>query len=162
MTAGYLRFLLVCLCLISVSQQKGDQTMNNTIATTLLCGPAAIPPEYEKPVCSLAARYVTGFSLSGLYKMDFDITYNRACNLVLNHLANNPAFSLDTFEDFINTRTLFYGVNDIQKVIAEYKRDPDAAFPYVLCFSAGSCAALRRTRLPTPKDWPRKRWIPFW
>ena len=58
LTAGFLRFLLVCLCLISVSQQKGDQTMNNTIATTLLCGPAAIPPEYEKPVCSLAARYV--------------------------------------------------------------------------------------------------------
>lgn len=50
--------------------------MNNTIATTLLCGPAAIPPEYEKPVCSLAARYVTGFSLSGLYKMDFNITCN--------------------------------------------------------------------------------------
>ena len=42
-TAGFLRFLLICLCLISVSQQKGDQTMNNTISTTLLCGPAATP-----------------------------------------------------------------------------------------------------------------------
>lgn len=125
--------------------------MNNTIATTLLCDPAAILPEYEKPVCSLAARYVTGFSLSGLYKMDFDITYNRACNLVKNHLANNPAFSLDTFEDFINTRTLFYGVNDIQKVIAEYKRDPDAAFPYVLCFFSRKLCSFKKNKVAYTK-----------
>lgn len=70
--------------------------MKDTISTTLLCGPAAIPPEYEKAACNLAARYVTNYSLSGLYKMDYDIVYNRVCNLVHNHLANNPAFSSAT------------------------------------------------------------------
>ena len=54
--------------------------MKQNIAIALSCGSAAIPPEYEKAACSLAARYVTSFSLSGLYRMDYEIVYNRTCN----------------------------------------------------------------------------------
>ena len=120
--------------------------MKDTISTTLLCGPAAIPPEYEKAACNLAARYVTNYSLSGLYKMDYDIVYNRVCNLVHNHLANNPAFSSATFGDYLNVNTLFYGVNGIQAVIAEYKRLPDAAFPYVLCFFSRKLSSFKKAK----------------
>jgi len=120
--------------------------MKQNISIALSCGPAAIPPEYEKAACSLAARYVTSFSLSGLYSMDSELVYNRTCNLVHNHLRNNPAFSPEAFEDFINANTLFYGMDGIQAVIAQYKLDPDAAFPYILCFFGRKLCAFKRSR----------------
>lgn len=120
--------------------------MKQSISIALSCGTAAIPPEYEKAACSLAARYVTSFSLSGLYRMDYEIVYNRTCNLVHNHLRNNPAFSPETFEGFINANNLFYGMDGIQAVIAQYKLYPDAAFPYILCFFSRKLCAFKRSR----------------
>lgn len=125
--------------------------MKQTISQALLCNPAVIPAEYEKAAYSLAARYVTDNSLSGLYKIDFDIVYNHICNLVRNNLENNPEFSSDTFSRFIKSDNLFYGMTGIQTVIAEYKKDPDAAFPYVLCFFSRKLCAFRKNNIAYTK-----------
>lgn len=125
--------------------------MKRTISQTLLCNPAAIPAEYEKAAYSLAARYVTDNSLSGLYKIDFDIVYNHICNLVRNNLKNNPEFNTDTFSQFIRSDNLFYGMEGIQTVIAEYKKDPNAAFPYVLCFFSRKLCSFRRNNIAYTK-----------
>ena len=125
--------------------------MKHNISDALLCNPTTIPAEYEKAAYSLAARYVTDNSLSGLYKVDFDIVYNHVCNLIRNHLENNPEFTPDTFSQFIKADSLFYGMAGIQTVIAEYKKDPDAAFPYVLCFFSRKLCAFRRNNIAYTK-----------
>lgn len=125
--------------------------MKETISNTLLCNPTAIPAEYEKAASSLAARYVTDNSLSGLYRLDYDIVYNHICNLVRNNLENNPEFTTDTFPQFIRSDQLFYGMNGIQTVIAEYKKDPDTAFPYILCFFSRKLCSFRRNNIAYTK-----------
>lgn len=137
--------------MVSIRKKKGDHTMKQTISTALLCNPAAIPAEYEKAAYSLAARYVTDNSLSGLYKIDFDIVYNHVCNLVLKNLENNPEFSADNFSQFIKSENLFYGMAGIQAVIAEYKKDPDAAFPYILCFFSRKLCSFRKNNIAYTK-----------
>ena len=99
-----------------------NNSNNKYIAAMLHCNPATIPSEYEKPAKSFATRYTSIYSLSGFYKMDYDIVYNRTCNIILHHIKNTPEFSLDSFLDIMSFKTLFYSRTDIQTLIKEYKK----------------------------------------
>lgn len=119
----------------------------NSIATCLHCSPMSIPKDYEQKAMNLAAKYVKDFSLSGLYKMNLNIVYNRVCNLIHTLLTENPEFNIDTFSNFINVNTLFYSVTDIQTLVLSYKANPEETFPFVICFFARKLSSFKRCKI---------------
>lgn len=122
-------------------------TKTNSIATRLHCSPMPIPVEFEDKTKHLAGKYVRDFSLSGLYAMDYNIVYNRVCNLIHSLLAENPEFTLDTFSHFLNVDTLFYSVTDIQTLVLSYKSNPSEVFPYVICFFARKLISFKLSKI---------------
>lgn len=117
---------------------------NKKIAPLLHCTPTSIPEEYKGKVICLAKNYVKYHSLSGLYKMNYQIVYNRACNLVNMQLAENKKFCIETFDDFVNFNTLFYSMDDINTVTQLYKIYPEEVFPFVICFFTRKLNSFKR------------------
>lgn len=128
----------------------------NFIATQLHCTPMLIPVEYKEKAASLAAKYVKDFSLSGLYAMDYNIVYNRVCNLTHSQLEENPQFCVETFSHFLNVNTLFYSATDIQTLVLSYKSNPEAAFPYVICFFARKLVSFTHRKIAYLKGLDRE------
>lgn len=124
---------------------------NLSIATRLQCAPKPIPVEFEGKATHLASTYVK-YSLSGLYAMDYDIVYNRVCNLIHNQLSSNPVFCVDNFSNFIDERNLFYGFEGIQTLLSCYKENPEITFPYIICFFTRKLNSFKRTRVAYIKN----------
>lgn len=120
---------------------------NNSIATRLHCSAMPIPVEFKDRAMAFASKYVNSFSLSGLYRMDYNIVYNRICNLVNVQLSANPEFSVQSFSHFINANTLFYSSDDIQTLIHAYKTNPESAFPFIICFFARKLNSFKRCKI---------------
>lgn len=127
-----------------------------TIATILHCSQMPIPVEFEEKATNLAAKYVKDFSLSGLYVMDYNIVYNRVCNLIHTLLAENPEFGIDTFSHFLNVDTLFYSVTDIQTLVLTYKSNPEETFPFVICFFARKLVSFKHRKIAYIKGLERE------
>ena len=108
--------------------------IQNEIAKQLHCAPTTIPVEFQTKTKTLTKQYIDVHSLSGLYRMDENITYNYVCNKIKEHLVTNPDFSPKTFSKYVNFRTMFYSIQDIQKLAQLYKLYPNEAFPFVICF----------------------------
>ena len=119
----------------------------NSIATRLHCSTMPIPVEFKDKALALTARYVKTFSLSGLYKMNYDIVYNRVCSLVNKQLSTNPNFSVANFSHYINTDTLFYSSEDIQTLVHTYKEKPQETFPYIICFFSRKLCSFKRNKI---------------
>lgn len=119
----------------------------NTLATRLHCSPMPIPVEYRDKAAALTTRYVRNNSLSGVYRMDQGIVYNRVCHLVNRQLTENPAFNPQSFPRFINSDNLFYSANDIHTIIAAYKEDPNAVFHYLTCFFSRKLCSFKRHKI---------------
>lgn len=119
----------------------------NFIATHLHCSATSIPAEYRDKAMSFATRYRKSYSLSGLYRMDYDIVYNRVCYLVDVQLATNPKFTVRQFSQYVNADTLFYSPKDIQMLLQIYKTNPEEAFPYIICFFARKLCSFKRNKI---------------
>lgn len=127
-------------------------TKNNSIAHRLNCASAQIPEAYEKLAATLSKSYIAKNSLSGLYRMDSKIVYNRVCNLVNKQLATNPEFCAKNFADHINFTTLFYSPEDIRTLTQIYKEAPSESFPYVICFFSRKLHSFRHHKAPYIKN----------
>ncbi|MDD7177664.1 MAG: hypothetical protein SPG09_03800 [Lachnospiraceae bacterium] len=134
---------------------KGNNSSNNSrksIATALRCNPTPIPVEFTDHAKSTALRYQKSFSLTGLYVMDYDTVYARACNLVNDHLKSTPSFEPGTFSKYINADTLFYSQTDIQTLTQLYNTSPEEAFPYVICFFSRKLHSFKRCKIAYIKN----------
>lgn len=127
-------------------------TKNNSIAHRLNCASTQIPEAYEKLAAALSKSYIAKNSLSGLYRMDSNIVYNRVCNLVNKQLTTNPEFCVKNFADHINFTTLFYSPEDIRTLAQIYKESPSESFPYVICFFSRKLHSFRHHKAPYIKN----------
>lgn len=130
---------------------KTSTTTRKPIASLLHCSPVSIPKEFNDFAISLAAIYVKHNSLSGLYKMNYDIVYNRVCNLINKKLTENPDFSINNLKQYINENTLFYSKEDIHTLVNIYKEQPQQAFPYVICFFSRKLNSFKRKNISYTK-----------
>ena len=65
--------------------KKEDHTMTTIqteIAKQLHCTPISIPVEFCTKAQTLTRQYIEVYSMSGLYRMDENITYNYVCNTI--------------------------------------------------------------------------------
>ena len=121
------------------------------IAKQLHCTPTSIPVEFRTKAQTLTRQYIEVYSLSGLYRMDENITYNYVCNKIQEHLAMNSEFTPKTFSKYVNFRTMFYSIQDIQTLAQLYKRYPNEAFPYVICFFAQKLSSFKKDKISIVK-----------
>lgn len=148
--------LLVCFLMILHVQKKKteDHIMTKIqfeIARQLHCTPTSIPVEFRAKAQTLVRQYIEVYSLSGLYRMDENITYNYVCNKIQEHLAINSDFNPKTFSKYVNFRTMFYSIQDIQTLAQLYKHYPNEAFPYVICFFAQKLSSFKKDKISIVK-----------
>lgn len=119
----------------------------NPLAARLRCSPMPIPVEYKDRASALTSKYVRNNSLSGEYRMDSGIVYNRICHMIIRQITDNPEFNVKSFPRFINSDTLFYSPKDIQTLALSYKENPNAVFPYLPCFFGRKLCSFKRHKI---------------
>lgn len=126
------------------------------IASLLNCSSTEIPPEYKDKAVSLSTKFINQYNLTGLYNLQFEIVYNHVCFHIAKQLEENPNFSLASFSEYINEKTLFYGYGLIQLLIQLYRENPNDSFCYLLCFFAKKYKTVRDKMLYCTKHLDRE------
>ena len=130
--------------------QKEDHNMINTtnpLAARLHCSLMPIPVEYKDRASALTSKYVRNNSLSGEYRMDSGIVYNRICHMINRQITDNPAFNVKRFPRRTSRPLLF-----------PTKRTRMLFFLMCPASLEESSAVSKGTKLHTSMDWTNRMW----